>query len=61
MGVGDAVEVRLRRFVIDEFNILPELPAGWLLLGVELVARRHVARQADGHVEHEPSEGQGAQ
>jgi hypothetical protein len=59
--VGDFVDVGVRRFVMDEFDVPSELPPGWKLLGVELVVRGRSVRRPDSRVEREPSTGQGAQ
>lgn len=37
MTIRKAVQLDVRRFSVQEFDVPPELPHGWELLGVEIV------------------------
>jgi hypothetical protein len=44
--VRRAARLRIRHFVVDQFDFQPELPPGWELLGAELVVATGLNRQS---------------
>ena len=47
MNIRDAVQFEVRRFSVQQFDVPPELPHGWQLLGVEIVV--HDERGSSEH------------